>query len=92
MQGTCKGQGRGKEGGRKGQNIVKISEMLDDDYYVIPSSIDEVMIVPTDSVLDVQVLRNNVVDINKSILTREQILSNRLFIYKKEDKKLLEVL
>lgn len=63
--------------------IKEFSEEKDCDFYILPSSIHEVILVPYEEELEVQELRGMVMDVNGSQVPEEEILSNRVYIYRR---------
>lgn len=68
----------------------ELAERYDSDLYVIPSSIHEMIIVPVNEDTEKQiydVLRWMVRDINERFVAEEEILSNRVYTYLREEKR-----
>ena len=72
----------------KGQ-AEKISEILQDDFYILPSSIHEVIILPKKNGTDEEYLSHMVDEINHEHLNREEILSDHAYLYSRQIKKLI---
>lgn len=69
--------------------LCKISELLEDDYYIIPSSIHEYLIVSETSIdNNVDWLIFMVRDVNRTCLDKETILSNNVYHYCRKSNKL----
>lgn len=64
--------------------LERISGMFPEGYYILPSSINEVLIVPKSTCLSAGELGSMVRDINQSVVQREEILSDRVYEYDKE--------
>ena len=60
-----------------------LSEKLDADLYILPSSIHEVIVVPADGV-EPERLKNMVGDVNASVVDAEEILSESVYKYSRE--------
>lgn len=60
-----------------------IGEVLERDYYVLPSSVHEVVIVPCSEELDIRELNEMVQDINRTEVAEEEVLSNHVYLYKR---------
>lgn len=69
--------------------LEKIAKILDQDYYVLPSSIHEVIIVPKSKGTDEDDLSRMVDEINHEQLAREEILSNHAYRYNCQSKELI---
>lgn len=68
-----------------------IAELLNDDYYVLPSSVHETLIVPCSTAVPLPVLELMVKDANASVVAPQEILSDRVMKYDREAEKLLSV-
>lgn len=60
-----------------------IGEILERDYYVLPSSVHEVVIVPCSEEFGVRELNEMVRDINQTEVAEEEVLSNHVYLYKR---------
>lgn len=81
--------------GNNGANILlykeKLKELADKicgDFYILPSSIHEVLALPVCSVADPKELLNMVRTINQTEVDDEEVLSNCVYIYRKDEEKL----
>lgn len=61
--------------------LEKLAKILGEEYYVLPSSIHEVIIVPKSKVVDKNDLSHMVNEINQEHLQREEVLSNHAYYY-----------
>lgn len=61
--------------------LKKIGEYLKENYYVFPSSIHEVLIVPESGIMDKAILDEMVRSINEMCLDPEEILENHAYYY-----------
>ncbi len=61
-----------------------LAELLDRDIYIIPSSIHEVILLPDEPDSSPEVLRNMLVSINHCEVPQGDILSNHIYIYRRE--------
>lgn len=57
---------------------------VDDDFYIIPLSIHETMIMPAKLVCDADDIRNTIGIVNNTSLRDEEVLSNSLYFYSRE--------
>lgn len=67
----------------KGQ-MEQIASVLEQDYYVLPSSIHEVIIIPQNKGTDEEYLSQMVDEINHEQLAQEEILSNHAYLYQRD--------
>jgi hypothetical protein len=65
--------------------LKNFSNHLKSDLFILPSSIHEVILVPNDCSIDTEVLRNMVVDVNQNQVANEEVLSNQVYYYSRED-------
>lgn len=63
-------------------------KILEDDYYVLPSSVHEVVLVPKSRGMEPQEMDAMVVEINETQVEEEEILSNHAYIYEREARRL----
>lgn len=69
----------------------KLGNMIQGNYYVIPSSITEVMIVPVKGAPDPREILDVIRDANERFCDSNEFLSNRLFMYDRGENTLAEV-
>jgi hypothetical protein len=62
----------------------QISDMLNEGYFVIPSSLHEVIIVPDSAGMDAKVLDNMVKDANRSVVQDKDVLSDNVFHFDRD--------
>lgn len=74
----------------RGNTMAKIAELLDDDYFVLPSSIHELLIIPEADAPSVSNMLSLVSDVNGAgeVISEMDILSNTVFYYSRAEKKL----
>lgn len=65
-----------------------IGDMLGENYYVLPSSVHEVIIVPESKAPSEEELRDMVRDVNDTQLEAEEILSNKVYFYRNDEQRL----
>ena len=63
--------------------LEMIGEILQRDYYVLPSSVHEVVIVPYSSGLDIRELDEMVREINVTQVAEEEVLSSHAYLYRR---------
>ncbi len=71
--------------------LEDIGNMLNEDFYVLPSSIHETIILPCKFSPGAATLNNMVVEINQTQVSDEEILSDHVYYYSREKGKLLIV-
>ncbi len=65
--------------------FVELAEKNDCDLYILPSSIHEVIVVPDKNGVDVDGLKSMVYEINRSSLGPEDILSDSVYIFSRQN-------
>lgn len=65
--------------------LKNIGRILEDDYYVLPSSVHEVLIVPKEHVDDRKALDDMVREVNETCVEEEEILSGHAYYYDREE-------
>ena len=68
----------------------RIADILGDNYYALPSSIHEMIIVPEKAGLEPDELRDMVRSANREVVMKEDVLSDRIFYYDREHEKFAE--
>ncbi len=63
--------------------------VLGEDYYVLPSSVHEVVLVPVSKGMEPDEMNAMVGEINETQVADEEILSNHAYLYKRESRRLL---
>ncbi len=66
----------------------KIAELLDWDYFVLPSSVHEVLLIPSDGRFSAKELAMMVRSVNANEVSKEEQLGNRVLFYDRDDKEL----
>ena len=61
--------------------LSDIAEILNSDFYILPSSIHEVLLIPVESASSAEDLSSMVKEINDTQLSREEILSDKVYFY-----------
>lgn len=67
--------------------LKRISDFLEDDFIIIPSSIHEVLIIPesiTKPEYTMEDFRSMIAEINETELTDDEVLSDHAYVYKRE--------
>ena len=57
----------------------KIGQLLGENYYVIPSSVHEVLVIRESDVPDIDMLKSTILEVNRTQVGEEDILSNQLY-------------
>ena len=71
-----------------GNWLEYIADVIEEDYYVLPSSIHEVIILPKKHAMDKNDLVNMVREINEEQLDTEELLANNVYFYSIDTKEL----
>lgn len=71
--------------------MEKISRMFPEGFYILPSSVHEVLVVPKDKNLPPKELGKLVREINQTGVSREEVLSDRVYEYDKEKGRIRQV-
>ena len=72
------------------ENALEIfAEMIGTNYYILPSSLHEILLVPEDDDANAAVLTAMVQDVNITSLSPDEILSNHVYYYDQSRKKLI---
>ena len=66
----------------------EIAEKIGGDYFILPSSLHEVLVTPANGMIDVEGLKEMVVSINQSEVDPEDRLSDSVYLYHADTKKL----
>lgn len=69
--------------------LEMIGDMLKEDFYILPSSVHEVIIVPESKGMDPQEMDEMVVEINDTQVEPEEVLSDHAYFYQREGKRLM---
>lgn len=64
--------------------LQKIAERLDNDLYILPSSIHEVLLLPVLEDVDLDCLKEMVHEVNETAIISEELLSDRVYIYRRD--------
>lgn len=68
--------------------LRKIADLLDDDYYILPSSVHECMVLPAALKEDADALVQMVEDINETQVDPEEILADNVYLFSRSQGKL----
>lgn len=69
--------------------MVSVAERLGGDFYVLPSSIHEIIVLPKDPSVDFRMLEAMVREINVTEVAPDEILSNHVYEYYAKERKLV---
>lgn len=64
--------------------LENFAEQVQNDFYIIPSSIHEVILVPNDGSMQAEELRELINDVNQNFVKIEEILSDHAYYYDRE--------
>ena len=73
------------------QVLEKIGELLQDDYYVIPSSVHEVLLISQKKCIDSDSVNRIIEDVNWTQVEEEEWLSDHTYLYERKDKRLVPI-
>ncbi len=65
--------------------LDEFAEFLEYDFYILPSSVHEVLVVPKRKNLEVERLRKMVREVNETEVAREEILSDQVYFYSRKN-------
>ena len=68
--------------------LKQFAEKTGRDFYILPSSIHETLLVPVSEEMDVESLRSMVREVNATQVAPEEVLSDNVYIYHREDDKI----
>lgn len=68
--------------------LSDISKKIDSDFYILPSSIHEVLLIPVEHATSYSELTSMVREVNATQLTREEILSDHVYFYSRHTGKI----
>lgn len=79
-----------------GAGVLLYTDLLKDfadrtgcDFYILPSSIHETLLIPATDQMDIEVLRSMVREVNEAELTPEEVLSDNVYVYRRADDKVV---
>lgn len=70
--------------------MKRIGEIIDDNYYVLPSSIHELILVPKAEASSVGELQERVKEINSTVVDPREVLCDRVLLYDRKKDQLIE--
>lgn len=62
-------------------SLSKFAKDIDDDFYIIPSSVHELILIPKDSSISKEELESMVCQVNETEVSREDVLSNSVYLF-----------
>ena len=71
--------------------LEEIGDLLQEDYYIIPSSVHEILFLPASKCIDSEALNSIIEDVNRSQVEDEDWLSDHTYLYQREQKRLLSI-
>ena len=66
----------------------KAAELLGSDYYILPSSVHEVILVPDSAGINAKELCDMVKQANRTVVEEQDILSDNVYHYSKDERRL----
>lgn len=70
--------------------LEEVGEVFEENFYVLPSSVHEVIAVPESFGIDKSSLREMVKEINETVVDDEEILSDTVYYYSRAEKRLFD--
>lgn len=71
--------------------LEKIGQLFQDDYYVLPSSVHEIILLAKRENMDFYSLNEMVREINQTQVAREEWLSDHTYLYQRKNRKLISI-
>lgn len=71
--------------------LEQIGEKLEDDYYILPSSIHECMIVPLGAKVSAITLLEMVIEMNQTQVEPEEVLADTIYLYHRKEKRIKSI-
>lgn len=71
--------------------MERLSEIFDGDYFALPSSIHEFLILPESKKVDIQFMKDMVRDANEKVVEEDEILSEKVLKYDSSEGKIIAV-
>ena len=68
--------------------LQSIAEATRSSFYILPSSIHEVLLIKEDNSMDARELQSMVMDINQSEVAPHEVLSNQVYFYDGKEQKI----
>lgn len=66
------------------EQLVELAEKVDDDFFILPSSIHELLAIPASQVDDAEQLRQMVREVNDTQVAPDEILGYEVYLYNRE--------
>ncbi len=70
--------------------LEEFAERVKKDYYIIPSSVHEIILIPDDKVLGAEYLEKMLREINETMVEEEDVLSDQVYYFSREKGKVEE--
>lgn len=71
--------------------LEAIGEMLQDDFYILPSSVHEIIFIAKDGCIDSVAINEMIEEVNKTQVDEEEWLSDHTYLYERKNKKLISI-
>lgn len=72
--------------------LQEIAEFLQDDFYILPSSVHEIIFLSKTKSIDATFLNEMIQDVNQTQVAEEEWLSDHTYLYKRDTKELVSVI
>ena len=66
--------------------LAELAERLESDLYILPSSVDELILMPDTHTYDINALKQMVLEINRNYVSKDCFLSNSIYLYSRLEK------
>ncbi len=71
--------------------LASIGDILNEDFYILPSSIHELIVIPYHTQIEETELSRMVNEVNTTQVEPDEILSNHVYLYQKEENRLISL-
>ena len=71
--------------------LNQFAETVGSDFYIIPSSVDELILLPDMEGMDAETLNEMVKQVNYEVVSEEKQLSDHVYRYRKETKEIVSI-
>lgn len=68
--------------------LKEFADRVGSDFYILPSSVHEILLVPVSKEMQIEYLRSMVREVNATQVAPEEVLSDNVYIYRREDDKI----
>jgi hypothetical protein len=65
--------------------LYEFAQLIQSDFYILPSSIHEIILVPYDKTISKETLADMVKDVNRTQVARDEVLSDRVYFFSRKN-------